>query len=110
VLKADTRWRALFALLAAFVLALGVAACGDDDDDGGDDGGGGSGELIESNPDNSGKAVTVGSKNFTEQFILGEIYAQALEAAGYDVSTDLNLGSEQVALQAPATPSTPRPR
>jgi glycine betaine/choline ABC-type transport system substrate-binding protein len=100
VLKADTRWRALFALLAAFVLALGVAACGDDDDDGGDDGGGGSGELIESNPDNSGKAVTVGSKNFTEQFILGEIYAQALEAAGYDVSTDLNLGSEQVALQA----------
>jgi glycine betaine/choline ABC-type transport system substrate-binding protein len=100
VLKADTRWRALFALLAAVVLALAVAACGDDDDDGGDDGGGGSGELIESNPDNSGKAVTVGSKNFTEQFILGEVYAQALEAAGYDVKTDLNLGSEQVALQA----------
>ena len=45
-------------------------------------------------------ALTVGSKNFTEQIILGEIYAQALEAAGYDVKTDLNLGSEQVALKA----------
>ena len=40
--------------------------------------------------------MTVGSKNFTEQFILGEIYAQALEAAGYDVKTDLNLGAEQL--------------
>jgi glycine betaine/choline ABC-type transport system substrate-binding protein len=90
----------VFALLAALVLALGIAACGDDDDDG--DGGGGdtSANLIESNPDNSGIELTVGSKNFTEQLILGEIYAQALEAAGYSVQTDLNLGSEQVALEA----------
>ena len=35
----STLSRALFALLAAFVLALGVAACGDDDDDEGDGGG-----------------------------------------------------------------------
>ncbi len=42
----------------------------------------------------------MGSKNFTEQYILGEIYAQGLEAAGYDVDTDLNLGDEQVALKA----------
>lgn len=99
MVSSDSRWRALFALLAAVVLALGVAACDDDDDDGGD-GGGGSGELIESNPDNEGVEVTVGSKNFTEQFILGEIYAQALEAAGYNVQKDLNLGSEQIALEA----------
>ena len=58
------------------------------------------GNLIEANPDNGRISLTIGSKNFTEQFILGEIYAQALEAAGYDVSTDLNLGSEQVALKA----------
>ncbi|MGH2955663.1 MAG: glycine betaine ABC transporter substrate-binding protein [Solirubrobacterales bacterium] len=99
MLSSDSRWRALFALLAAVVLGLGVAACGDDDDDG-DGGGEAAGELIESNPDNSGVEVTVGSKNFTEQLILGEIYAQGLEAAGYTVQTDLNLGSEQVALQA----------
>ena len=58
------------------------------------------GAAIESNSDNSGVNLTVGSKNFTEQIILGEIYAQALEAAGYTVQTDLNLGSEQVALEA----------
>jgi glycine betaine/choline ABC-type transport system substrate-binding protein len=100
VLSTDKRLHALFALMAAIVLALGVAACGGDDDDEGDDGGGGSAELIESNPDNSGVEITVGSKNFTEQYILGEIYAQALEAAGYDVRTDLNLGSERIALKA----------
>ena len=31
----DLRLRGLFALLAAMVLAIGVAACGDDDDDDG---------------------------------------------------------------------------
>jgi glycine betaine/choline ABC-type transport system substrate-binding protein len=101
VLTSESRIRALLALIAAFVLALGVAACGDDDDDGGDGGTTeASGDLIESNPDNSGVELTVGSKNFTEQLILGEIYAQALEAAGYTVQKDLNLGSEQVALEA----------
>ena len=100
-----TRPRGLFALLAAVVLALAIAACGDDGDDTSGDSTtaattGTSGNLIEENPDNSGVELTIGSKNFTEQFILGEIYAQALEAAGYDVDTDLNLGSEQVALKA----------
>jgi glycine betaine/choline ABC-type transport system substrate-binding protein len=89
----------LLTLLAGLVLALGVAACGGDDDD--DDGGGDtSANLIEENSDNNGVEVTVGSKNFTEQFILGEIYAQALEAAGYDVKKQLNLGSEVIALKA----------
>ena len=94
--------RALFALLAAGVIAFGVAACGDDDDDSGSDESGTetSSTAIESNPDNEGVEVTIGSKNFDEQFILGEIYAQALEAAGYTVETDLNLGSEVVAKKA----------
>ena len=90
------RLRALFALLAVAVLSVGIAACGDDDEPTSDGGGG----LIESNPDNSGVQITVGSKNFAEQYILGEIYAQGLEAAGYDVSKDLNLGDETVALKA----------
>jgi glycine betaine/choline ABC-type transport system substrate-binding protein len=90
--------RALFAALFALVLVLGLAACGDDNGDNG--GGGGGGKKIVSNPDNGKVTLTVGSKNFTEQIVLGEIYAQALEAAGYKVNTKLNLGSEQVALQA----------
>jgi glycine betaine/choline ABC-type transport system substrate-binding protein len=101
VISSDRRLRALLALLAAAVLALGIAACGDDDDDdGGDTTGETTANLIESNPDNSGVNLTVGSKNFTEALIVGEIYAQALQAAGYSVNTDLNLGSEQVALRA----------
>jgi osmoprotectant transport system substrate-binding protein len=101
-MSTSARYKGLFALLAALVLALAVAACGDDDDDEGDTGETteASATAIEENPDNNGVALTVGSKNFTEQIILGEIYAQALEAAGYDISTDLNLGSEQVALRA----------
>ncbi len=96
----NPRLRLLFALLAAFVIAVAFAACGDDDDESSDDGGETSSTAIEANPDNEGIELTIGSKNFDEQFILGEIYAQALEAAGYTVSTDLNLGSEQVALKA----------
>jgi len=91
--------RALFAALFALVLVLGLAACGDDNGDNGG-GGGGGGKQIVSNPDNGKVTLTIGSKNFTEQIVLGEIYSQALEAAGYKVDKKLNLGSEQVALQA----------
>jgi osmoprotectant transport system substrate-binding protein len=58
------------------------------------------GGRIQSNPANESISMTVGSKNFTEQKILGEIYAEALEAAGYDVDTELNLGDEKTALKA----------
>ncbi|MGB3633417.1 MAG: glycine betaine ABC transporter substrate-binding protein, partial [Rubrobacteraceae bacterium] len=40
--------------------------------------------------------ITVGSKNFTEQVILGEMYSQALEADGYDVNKKLDLGNVTV--------------
>ena len=95
-----TLWRRMLALCA--LLALAVAGCGDDEED---DGGGGGGQapaaqVIERNPENASRSITVGSKNFTEQFILGEIYAQALEAAGYQVKKELNLGSEVVAFRA----------
>jgi glycine betaine/choline ABC-type transport system substrate-binding protein len=98
-MSSTARFRALFGLIAALVLAFAVTACGDDDDES-DSGGESSDTAIVSNPDNEGVQLTIGSKNFDEQFILGEIYAQALEAAGYDVKTDLNLGSEQIALKA----------
>ena len=103
-MSTNPRLRALFALLAALTLALTVAACGDDDETASTEATssteGGSATAIEENPDNNGVQLTIGSKNFTEQIVLGEIYSQALEAAGYDISTDLNLGDEQVALKA----------
>ena len=45
-------------------------------------------------------AVRVGSKNFTEQFILAELYAQALEASGVKVERKLNLGGTLIAHKA----------
>ena len=44
--------------------------------------------------------VKVGSKNFTEQFVLAEIYAQALEAAGIKVERKINLGGTLIAHKA----------
>src|SRR5215831_6707398 len=44
--------------------------------------------------------VRVGSKNFTEQFIVAEIYAQALEAAGIKVERKINLGGTLIAHKA----------
>ncbi len=41
--------------------------------------------------------VRVGSKNFTEQCIVAEIYAQALENAGIDARTRTNLGATLIA-------------
>jgi osmoprotectant transport system substrate-binding protein len=44
--------------------------------------------------------VTVGSKNFTEELILGELYAQSLEHAGIAVTRKLNLGTTDIAMAA----------
>ena len=101
--------RALLALVAVLALALTITACGSDDSDSdsGSSGGssssssgGSSGKLIKADPANKGKKITVGSKNFAEEFILGEIYSQALTAAGFDVKKQLDLGSEQIAYKA----------
>jgi osmoprotectant transport system substrate-binding protein len=95
--------RLLILLLA--LACLFVVACGDDDEasstptpqSSSNDSGGG---KIAKNPDNASIQLTIGSKNFTEQKVLGEIYAQGLQAAGYNVSKDLNLGDEKTALAA----------
>jgi osmoprotectant transport system substrate-binding protein len=97
------RWLMLLMLV---LTTLALAACGDDDDDG--SGGGGeattqeesTGTTIQKNEKNGSTKIVVGSKNFTEQKVLGEIYAQALEAAGYRVEKQLNLGDEKTALKA----------
>jgi osmoprotectant transport system substrate-binding protein len=46
------------------------------------------------------ETVTVGSKNFTEQFVVAEIYAGALEAEGFTVRRRINLGATLVAHEA----------
>ncbi len=103
-----TKVRLALAALLALALALGAAAGGGGDSSGssseataaeGEEGGSGGGSIV-ANPENAKVNLTIGSKNFPEQEILGEIYAQALSAAGYTVRSALNLGSETVALKA----------
>lgn len=96
--------KTLLAILAAAVLALGAIACGSDDEPSGGGGGGGesaSGTEIQKVSGAAGKGtITVGSKNFPEQFILGNIYAEALKAAGFKIEKSLDLGSEVLAYKA----------
>ena len=98
--------RALSALLAVLIVGFAVGACGGDDETtsspppASNGGSSDTGNLIQKDDANTGKTFTVGSKNFDEQYILGEIYAQALEAAGFTVKKELDLGSEQIAFKA----------
>jgi osmoprotectant transport system substrate-binding protein len=73
------------AAIAAF--ALIAAACGS----------GGDGGTIE------GPTITIGSANFSENALVAEIYAQALESEGYQVERKLNIGSREI--YAPALES-----
>jgi osmoprotectant transport system substrate-binding protein len=82
-MRRSIRIRAVGATILAF--ALIASACGDD----------ASGDVPSDGP-----TITVGSTNFGEQLILGEIYAQALEKAGYPVERAFNLGSRDVVFPA----------
>ncbi|GAB2778769.1 glycine betaine ABC transporter substrate-binding protein [Nocardioides salsibiostraticola] len=78
----------LTALASAAVLTLSLTACGSDGGSGGDVGG--STDALD------GVSIAVGSKDFTENKILGEMWAQALESKGADVDNKINLGGTEV--------------
>ena len=78
--------RHALALLAAFVLVL--AGCGGDND--------GETSTGERAGPPKGPPIRIGSKNFTEQTILGELYRQALEAKGFDVVLKPAIGSSEI--------------
>jgi osmoprotectant transport system substrate-binding protein len=44
--------------------------------------------------------ITVGDKNFAEQFVLGQLYVQALRAQGYSVNINQNIGPTDVTVHA----------
>lgn len=87
--------RHLLAALAVLALASALAACGS------------SGKsssttttTAASQPGAGKPAVTLGTKNFTEQFVLGQLYKQALEAKGFTVALKQNIGSTEIADKA----------
>jgi osmoprotectant transport system substrate-binding protein len=79
-------------LIVLMLAALVVAGCGGDDN-----GGGGGGSQSSSDQPGKGKpSITIGDKNFTEEYVLGELYAQALRAKGYNVNVKSNIGSSEI--------------
>ena len=49
-----------------------------------------------STPPGKGKPpVVIGDKNYTEQFVLGELYSEALQAQGFSVTLNPNIGISQ---------------
>lgn len=93
--------RKTFSTVAAILVVLALAVgCGQ----GSSNGGGGAGGSIAENFDLSGPQDSarfiVGSKNFTEQRVLGEIAVQALRAAGADVTARIGLGDNAAVRQA----------
>lgn len=74
---------------AILALTLVVTACGSSgDDDNSNSSGTKSG--------GGGKSVTVASANFSENVILANMYAKALEAKGYKVTNKFNLGNREL--------------
>ncbi len=81
-----TRRKRIAQALVIAVLALAVvSACGNADD-----------ETGGSQPQGLDLNVTLGTKNFDEQFLLGQLYKQALGARGYKVTLKENIGSTEV--------------
>jgi osmoprotectant transport system substrate-binding protein len=85
--------RSLTSAVLALVLAAAVAACGSSDKKTSSTG---SSSQTSALPGKGKPAVTLGDKNFTEQYILGQLYKQGLEAKGFTVNLKGNIGSSEV--------------
>ncbi len=51
---------------------------------------------VNGTPGKGKPAVTIGDKNFTEELVLGQLYAQALRAKGFTVTLKENIGSTEL--------------
>jgi len=88
-------------LVPLVALALLAAACGDSKEEPASPGAGSQPKgRIAGSVDLKGATVTVGSKEFTEQLILGNITKFALEAAGAKVNDQLGLQGSTIARDA----------
>jgi osmoprotectant transport system substrate-binding protein len=84
---------------AAALLAVAVAACGATRS-GTETPASSQSTTTAALPGTGRPQVTIGDKNFTEQFVLGELYYQALKAQGFPVLLNRNIGPSEVTMQA----------
>jgi osmoprotectant transport system substrate-binding protein len=99
MIRPRARW---VAALAAVATAVGLSACGGS----GDDGKAATATATTPGiPPQPGPPIKIGTKDFTEEFILGELYSQALRAEGFKVRLKSNIGASEVTYQALANGS-----
>ena len=82
MVKRTSRWAALAAVVVAVVAALGPSA----------------GARVSPTAARSASAdsIILGTKDFTEEYVLGQLYKQALEAKGVQVTYKENIGSTEI--------------
>ena len=100
-----TRWSRMrnvggrtVALLAVTALSVGLAACGSSSSTSSSSSS--TSSSSGSQPGAGKPAVTIGDKNFPEENILGQLYAQALEAKGYKINLKSEIGSSEIIYKA----------
>src|SRR3954466_6258559 len=71
--------------IALAIVALALSGCGSEESRSAD-------EL----PGKGKPPVTFATKNFTEQYVLGELYTQALRAKGFTTVLKENVGSSEI--------------
>ncbi|MBO0767970.1 MAG: hypothetical protein J2O48_04710 [Solirubrobacterales bacterium] len=84
--------------VAVAALAAGISACGSSSSST-------SSSAAPAGPAKSGPgvgkpAITIGDKNFSEEYILGDLYQQALEAKGYKVNLKQSIGASEIIYKA----------
>ena len=92
----NRKWTRSLAALLAVALAIALAACGSSNNSSSSSSSSTSSSTSSGQPGKGKPAVTIGDKNFTEQYILGELYAQALRAKGFTVKIKSNIGSSEI--------------
>lgn len=80
------RWTATLAVIMT-ALALLLGACGGS-------------KTADDGPSPADTPIRIGTKNFTEQYILGELYTQALKAKGFKVENKGKIGSTEITHRA----------
>lgn len=88
--------RTLAAGALATVAALLVAACGSSSSSSSSLSSPAASSAYATTPSSSGKSLTLGTKDFTEEFIVGQLYKQALEANGCAINYEENIGPTEI--------------
>src|SRR3954453_14841842 len=70
-------------LVVSLLLVVALAGCG-------------SSSKKAASTTSSKPTIRLGTKNFTEEYILGQLYAQALRAKGYRVELKNDIGSSEI--------------